>query len=82
MKRTAPVKGQRPLRTHAGRCFLSAGAAFAFGLQSAFAWGEPSVMARLIVHDSYQQLSNVSTHGTDLGKLIREDFWLIVTIME
>ena len=27
-------------------------------------------------------LSDVSTHGTDLGKLIREDFWLIVTIME
>ena len=47
--------GQRPLRAHAGRCFLSAGAAFAFGLQSAFAWGEPSVMARLIVHDSYRQ---------------------------
>jgi len=28
------------------------------------------------------KLSDVSTHGTDLGKLIREDFWLIVTIME
>jgi hypothetical protein len=27
-------------------------------------------------------VSDVSTHGTDLGKLIREDFWLIVTIME
>ena len=27
-------------------------------------------------------LSEVSIHGTDLGKLIREDFWLIVTIME
>jgi hypothetical protein len=28
------------------------------------------------------ELSDVSTHGTDLDKLIREDFWLIVTIME
>ena len=27
-------------------------------------------------------VSDVSTYGTDLGKLIREDFWLIVTIME
>jgi len=27
------------------------------------------------------RVSDVSTHGTDLGKLIREDFWLIVTIM-
>jgi len=30
----------------------------------------------------WSTLSDVSTHGTDLGKLIREDFWLIVTIME
>ena len=29
-----------------------------------------------------ENASDVSTHGTDLGKLIREDFWLIVTIME
>ena len=31
---------------------------------------------------THSLLSDVSTHGTDLGKLIREDFWLIVTIME
>ena len=40
------------------------------------------VSRKILVFEQDPALSAVSTHGTDLGKLIREDFWLIVTIME
>ena len=59
---------------------MSAGAAFALGLQSAFAWGEPSVTTRLVVQDSYRQredgTAEIFTNGTPV--ILQPDQYILL----